>query len=322
MRAFHQLESSGIILLTMSDSLSVRRLHPGERLAKYEIVAPIARGGMGIVYEAKDVELGRRVALKVVATPDARQQARFQREALYAARLRHENIVALYDFGEADGFWYLALEFVEGVNLHEHIKRKGRLLPEDARRITIQACLALHHAHAQGIVHRDVKPANFLVARKNGRFIIKLSDLGLSRAGDDDGQRVTRTGTTVGTVDYMAPEQAANCGRADKRSDIYSLGCTLFHMLAGQPPFPGGAPRERMRRHVNEEPPDILQVNPLVPVALAAVLRRMLAKAREKRYQSAAAVLKDLIEMDGSPWAAFERQLRKGASRPAGSGTG
>jgi serine/threonine protein kinase len=301
----------------MSDSPSVRRLHRGERLAKYEIVAAIARGGMGIVYEAKDLELGRRVALKVASTPDARQQARFRRESLYAARLRHENIVALYDCGEADGFWYLALEFVEGVNLHEHIKRKGKLLPEEARRITIQACLALHHAHSQGIVHRDVKPSNFLVTRKDGRFIIKLSDLGLSRAQDERGRRVTRTGTTVGTIDYMSPEQASNCGRADHRSDIYSLGCTLFHMLAGQPPFVGGAPRERMRRQIHEEPPDILQLNPSVPVALSAVLRRMMAKLREKRYQSALAVLKDLIQMDGSPWAAFERHLRDGANRQA-----
>ena len=299
----------------MSDSSPTRRLRPGDRLAKYEIVAPIARGGMGTVYEAKDVESGRRVALKVDATGDERKHARFQREALYAARLGHENIVAVYDFGEADGHWYLAMEFVEGKNLHEFIKARGQLLPEEARRITIQACLALHHAHSQGIVHRDVKPSNFLVARKDGRFIIKLTDLGLSRSEVDEGRRVTRTGTTVGTVDYMAPEQAANCGRADERSDIYSLGCTLYHMLAGHPPFARGNARERMRRHVQEGPPDILQLNPNVPVALAAVLSRMLAKAREKRYQSALAVLKDLIEMDGSPWAAFERQLRGGAGK-------
>ena len=299
----------------MSDSSPIRRLRRGERLAKYEIVAPIARGGMGIVYEAKDVELGRRVALKVTDGHDERKQARFRREADYAARLRHPNIVALYECGEVDGLWYIALEYVEGTNLHQFIKSKGRLRAEEARRICIQACLALHHAHSQGIVHRDVKPSNFLVTRKDGRFIIKLSDLGLSRAEDDDGRRVTRTGTTVGTVDYMSPEQATNCGRADERSDIYSLGCTLYHMLAGHPPFPGGETRERMRRHVHEEPTDILQLNPNVPVALAAVLRRMLAKAREKRYQSALAVLKDLIEMDGSPWAAFERQLRGGTER-------
>jgi serine/threonine-protein kinase len=298
----------------MSDSSPIRRLRRGDRLAKYEIVAPIARGGMGAVYEAKEVESGRRVALKIAATNDERKHARFQREALYAARLQHENIVAVHEFGEADGFWYLAMEFVEGKNLHEFIKAKGHLLPEEARRITIQACLALHHAHSQGIVHRDVKPSNFLVTRRDGRFIIKLSDLGLSRSEEDNSRRVTRAGTTVGTVDYMAPEQAVNCGRADERSDIYSLGCTLFHMLAGHPPFAHGPMRERMRRHVQEELPDIMQLNPRVSVALAAVLRRMLAKDREKRYQTALAVLKDLLEMDGSPWAAFERQLRGGQS--------
>jgi serine/threonine-protein kinase len=287
----------------------IRRLHEGDRLGKYEIVAPIARGGMAAVYEAKDVELGRRAALKVSMTPDARLQARFRREALHAARLRHENIVALYDFGEAAGFWYIAFEYVDGINLHEYIRRKGRLAPEEARRIVIQACLALHHAHGQGIVHRDVKPSNFLVTRKDGRLVVKLSDMGLSRA-DDDARRVTRTGSTVGTVDYMAPEQAANCGRADERCDIYSLGCTLFHLLAGRPPFTGRDRRERLRQHVHEPPPDLLRLNPAVPVALAAIVRRMLAKAPEKRYQTAIALLKDLVELDGSPWAAFERQLR------------
>jgi serine/threonine-protein kinase len=298
----------------MSQTSPIRKLRAGERLGKYSIVAPIARGGMGIVYEARDVELGRRVALKVSATPDARKQARFRREAVYAARLRHENIVALYDFGESAGLWYIALEFVEGVNLLEYVQRKGRLAPEQVRRIAIQACLALHHAHGQGIVHRDVKPSNFLVTRQSGSLLVKLSDLGLSRAADDE-RRVTRTGATVGTVDYMAPEQALNCSRADERSDIYSLGCTLFHLLAGRPPFIETNPRERMRQHVQDAPPDLLQLNPSVPVALAAIVRRMLAKAPQKRYQTAIALLKDLVEMDGSPWAAFERQLRAPAGR-------
>ncbi|HMF13681.1 MAG TPA: serine/threonine-protein kinase, partial [Gemmataceae bacterium] len=185
----------------------------GDRLGKYEIVAPIARGGMSAVFEARDVELGRRAALKISTTPDARLQARFRREALHSSRLRHENVVAVYDFGEAAGLWYIALELVDGTNLHEYLRRKGRLRPEEVRRIGIQACLALHHAHQQGIVHRDVKPSNFLVTRKDGRLVVKLSDLGLSRS-EDDVRRVTRTGSTVGTVDYMAPEQAVNCGRA------------------------------------------------------------------------------------------------------------
>lgn len=296
----------------MSSSSTIRRLQPGERLGKYEIVSPIARGGMAAVYEAKDVELGRRAALKVSTTPDARLQARFRREAVHAARLQHDNIVGVYDFGESAGLWYIAFEYVDGINLQEYIRRKGRLHPEEVRRIAIQACLALHHAHQQGIVHRDVKPSNFLVTRKNGRLVVKLSDLGLSRAEDDE-RRVTRTGSTVGTPDYMAPEQAVNCGRADERCDIYSLGCTLFHLLAGRPPFTGPDRRERLRQHVHEPPPDLLQINPAVPVALAAIIRRMLAKTPQKRYQTAIALLKDLVELDGSPWAAFEQQLRSPA---------
>jgi len=295
----------------MSLSSSIRRLRVGDRLGKYEIVAPIARGGMSAVFEARDVELGRRAALKISTTPDARLQARFRREALHSSRLRHENVVAVYDFGEAAGLWYIALELVDGTNLHEYLRRKGRLRPEEVRRIGIQACLALHHAHQQGIVHRDVKPSNFLVTRKDGRLVVKLSDLGLSRS-EDDVRRVTRTGSTVGTVDYMAPEQAVNCGRADERCDLYSLGCTLFHLLAGRPPFTNPSHRERLRQHVHESPPDLLQINPAVPVALAAIVRRAMAKTPEKRYQTAIALLKDLVELDGSPWAAFERQLRGG----------
>jgi serine/threonine-protein kinase len=293
----------------MSSPQPSRIARVGERFGKYEIIAPLARGRLGtIVYEALSHEQGWRVALKVLASPSPRALVRFQREAEYAARLRHENIVSLYDFGELAGSLYLAFEFVEGVNLYQYISRKRRLQPEEARRIIIQACLALHHAHSQGIIHRDVKPSNFLVTRKDGRLVIKLSDLGLSLA-EDDARRITQLGATVGTPNYMAPEQVTNSRSTDERSDLYSLGCTLYHMLAGHPPFTEGNEREKMLQQMCDEPPDILTQNPGVPVAMAAVVKRLMAKAPERRYQNAIALLKDLVEMDGSPWAAFEQLL-------------
>src|SRR5262249_38992532 len=228
------------------------------RIGKYEVVKHIANGGMGAVYKARDVDLDRDVALKVLppetaANPTALE--RFRREARNAAKLRHENIVTIYEFGECQGTWFLALEYVQGIDLHDYIDRKGKLDPEEARRITIQAALALQHAYQQGIVHRDIKPSNFLVTRKNERLVVKMTDLGLSREARNDDYRVTRTGTTVGTVDYMAPEQARDSSKADTRSDIYSLGCTFYHMLAGQPPFNEGGLTERLYKHVQDEPP-------------------------------------------------------------------
>jgi serine/threonine-protein kinase len=271
------------------------------RLGKYEVVKHIASGGMGAVYKARDPELDRDVALKILppemaSNPSALE--RFKREARNAAKLQHENIVRIHEFGEFQGTWYLALEFVEGIDLYEYIKRKGKLEPEEARRITIQAALALQHAYRQGIVHRDIKPSNFLVTRKNDRLVVKMTDLGLSRESVPGETRVTRDGTTVGTVDYMAPEQARDSSRADTRSDIYSLGCSLYHMLAGKPPFSEGGLTERLYAHVQDEAADLRQFNPRVSEALMAVVRRMLAKQPADRYQTPAELVKELLNLD------------------------
>jgi serine/threonine-protein kinase len=272
------------------------------RIGKYEVLTHIATGGMGAVYKALDTDLNREVALKVLTAETAAMPAalaRFQREARHAAKLRHENIVTIYEFGESQGTYFLALEYVDGINLFEYITRKGRLEPEEARRIMIHAALALHHAHGQGIIHRDIKPSNFLVTRKNNQMLIKLADFGLARElRADDEARVTRAGSTVGTVDYISPEQARDSGAADTRSDIYSLGCTLYHMLAGRPPFAEGTVTERLYKHVKEEPPDLRQINPRVPESMLAVLRHMMAKEPADRYQTPAALLKDLMALD------------------------
>jgi serine/threonine-protein kinase len=283
------------------------------RIGKYEVLAHIANGGMGHVYRALDTERGREVALKVLSPEMAAQPAmveRFRREARHAGKLRHENVVTLYDFGEVNGTLYLAMEFVDGIDLHEFVERKGPLDPEEARQLVLQACRALCHAHAKNIIHRDVKPSNLLIARKAGRPLVKLTDMGLARAGGGQEFRVTRTGSTVGTLDYMAPEQARDSGSADIRSDLYSLGSTWYYLLAGQPPFPRGGLGERLYHILNSEPADVRTLNPRVSGATAVVLTRLLAKDPDDRYQTPDELLADLLALDPGGEAARSRPGR------------
>jgi serine/threonine protein kinase len=282
------------------------RRYEGVRLGRYELLSHIATGGMGVVYRARDTESGREVALKILAPEVAAAKPaileRFIREARSAAKLRHENIVTLYEFDEDRGTYYLAMELVEGKDLHDYISRKGKLSARRALKILVQAARALDHAHQVGIVHRDIKPANFLISRRDGHLVVKLTDLGLAREASDEEFRVTREGSTVGSIDYMAPEQARDSGSADIRSDLYALGCTLYHMLAGQPPFPDGGLTERLFKHIEAEPPDVRQFNPGVTPELLRALRRLLAKKPEDRYQTPAELLEDLARGDeGQP---------------------
>jgi eukaryotic-like serine/threonine-protein kinase len=290
----------------MSPESSTKGPQRSVQIGKYKVLLHLATGGMGAVYKAYDTEAKREVALKVL-TPEMAAKPimieRFRREARHAGKLRHENIVELYEFGEANGRFFIAMEFVEGLDLHEYIARKGLLEPESALKIITQAAKALDHAHRQGIVHRDVKPSNFLVTRLKGRLVVKMTDLGLSRETNTEEFRVTRAGTTVGTVDYISPEQARDSGTADIRSDLYSLGCTWFHLLAGKAPFSEGGLAERLHKHLNIEPPDVRLMNPRATKAAAAVLRRLLAKRPVDRYQTPADLLKDLgaLKNGGAP---------------------
>jgi serine/threonine protein kinase len=283
--------------------MSSQPLTPGARVGRYEVVAHIASGGMGEVYKARDVELDRIVALKVLPShlsDNPTSVERFRREARNAARLTHKNIVTLYDWGQDSGTWFLALEFIDGIDLNTYINDKGRLNPQEAWVITIQATRALEHAFGQGITHRDIKPSNLLLTRTGGKLRVKLTDLGVARAVREEEYRVTRAGTTVGTIDYLAPEQARDSALADIRSDIYSLGCTLYHMLSGQPPFPDGGLGERLFKHMQIEPPDVRNFNADVPDGLWAVLRRMLAKRPDDRYQSPAELREALMGLSAT----------------------
>jgi hypothetical protein len=266
---------------------------------RFEVRQRLGSGGMGAVYRAYDPQQQREVALKVlspeVLAGKPTLAERFRREALHGSRLRHEHLVSLYEFGEAAGTYFLVLELIDGVNLHDYVQEHGPLPPAEARRYLIQMARVLDYLHRQGVVHRDIKPANILLDRKVGVPAAKLTDLGLARATSEDEFRLTREGYTVGTVDYMAPEQARNSALADTRSDIYSLGCTFFYVLTGQPPFPEGTLLERLYQHAEAPAPDVRQLNPAVPADLAAILQRMLAKRPEERFQTPAELLEALL---------------------------
>jgi eukaryotic-like serine/threonine-protein kinase len=314
----------------MADESTPKPTRQTGRIGKYEVLGHIATGGMGVIYKARHVDLDRLVALKILPAEMASQQTmlvRFQREAKAAAQLCHENIVGIFDVGEANGTYYIALEFIEGTDLQDYIARNCRLDPEEALPIMIQAARALVHAHERGIVHRDIKPSNFLLVHKDDRLIVTLTDFGLAIRNENNAEfRITRDETTVGTVDYMSPEQARDSRSADIRSDIYSLGCTFFHMLAGLAPFGKGTLPERIIQHMKALPPDVRKVNKGVPGYLAAIINRMLAKKPDDRYQTPADLLYDLEHPDtvvvpgkrGPATGKFDRgTLRKNPLDPA-----
>jgi serine/threonine protein kinase len=270
-------------------------------IGRYQVGEKIGAGGMGTVYKARHLDLARDVALKVlppelVARPEMLE--RFRQEARHAAKLRHEHIVTLYEIGQENNVHFLAMEYVPGFNLHEYIDRKGRLEPDEAQRLITQGTQALKLAHKQGIVHRDIKPSNFLLTLKDGKQFVKLADFGLARTANEEEFKLTRPGTTVGSIDYISPEQARDSRSADIRSDIYSLGCTLYHMLAGRPPFYEGDMTARLLKHVEARPTDVREFNPKVPPGLVRVLDRMLAKRPEDRHQTPQELLKDLEHID------------------------
>jgi serine/threonine-protein kinase len=282
----------------MSSEQALTKKLRAPRIGKYQVLAHVAQGGMSVVYRAKNIENDQEVALKVML-PDLTTKPnlveRFRREGRLGTKLHHEHIVRLYECGERFGLRFMALEFVEGIDLDFYVGQKGKLDIEEAGRVVLQAVRALSHMHEQGVVHRDIKPANFIVVQKNGKPIIKLIDLGLARDGSEDEAKIVRAGTTLGTVDYMAPEQARDSNSADIRSDIYSLGCTWYHLLAGRPPFPEGELGDRITQHAQAEPPDVRQFNPGVTVAMLKVLQRMMAKDPTCRYQTPAELLRDMV---------------------------
>jgi serine/threonine-protein kinase len=270
----------------------------GVRLAHFEIRQRLGAGGMGAVFLATDLELARDVALKILhpgPSSDSSLVARFRNEARACARLNHDNIARVFYTGSQDGFYFIAYEFAGGRTLRDLISERGRLSAGETVNLAIQITLALNHIASAGIVHRDIKPSNIMVTEA-GR--VKVVDLGLARRDSEDSiGEITAAGTTLGTFDYIAPEQARDPRNADVRSDIYSLGCTMYHMLTGQPPYPEGTALQKLLDHQGKTPPDPRSLNGSVPVQLSAIMRKMMANNPEQRYQAAGLLLNDLIQI-------------------------
>lgn len=268
----------------------------GSTLGHFEVKGPLGAGGMATVFKAKDLTLGRDVALKILppqlaADPDA--VSRFKFEARAAAKLNHDHVARVFYIGEDRGLHFIAFEFVDGRTLREVIDFGGSVSAADAVRYLLDVAVGLQHAADRGVVHRDVKPSNIIVT-PGGRA--KLIDMGLARSMDPHSVhgQVTQSGMTLGTFDYISPEQAIDPRRADVRSDIYSLGCTFYHALTGQTPVPDGNAARKLAAHQTESPTDPRLINPTIPDELATVLDRMMAKLPAHRYQSADELIADL----------------------------
>ena len=268
----------------------------GTTIADYRIVALAGRGGMSLVYRARDERLGRDVALKLLSpelTDDDQFRRRFLRESQVAASLHHPNIVPVYAAGEADGNLYLAMRYVEGADLKALLRRESTLSPERALAVLGQVAAALDTAHRHHLVHRDVKPANILLEGAPPKENGYLADFGLTKT--DASRSPTMTGQLVGTLDYVAPEQIRG-QTLDGRADIYSLACVLYECLVGSPPFASSSEVAVLYAHLQHAPPSTSQGRPGLPSAIDAVLARALAKRAEQRQRSAGELVADARE--------------------------
>ncbi len=287
-----------------------------EKLGGYRILKLLGQGAMGAVYQARQISLDRNVALKVIrgqwaSSPTA--LVRFTREAYAAAQLTHHNVVQIYDFGEDHGQHFFSMEWIRGGPLSDLIKEQGALDPRVAAGYALQAARGLQYAHRNGMVHRDVKPANLLL---NEEGVVKVADLGLvkvpdapdpvsgvgsaeERSGLGSGSQVTSAGSTVGTPAYMSPEQTEDAAAVDHRADIYSLGCSLYHLLAGKPPFSSKVITEVMEQQRRSEAPSLQKLNARIPESLEQIVRRAMAKRLEDRYANFGEMIQDLEKFLG-----------------------
>jgi tRNA A-37 threonylcarbamoyl transferase component Bud32/CheY-like chemotaxis protein len=254
----------------------------GQVIAGYRIEERVGRGGMGVVYRAEHLNLRRRAAIKIIAPDLAESEGfreRFTREARIAAALQHPNIVTVYDAGEVDGILYLAMQYIEGNDLAAMLRKDGRLRPYRAIDVIRQVASALDAAHAMGLIHRDVKPANVLI---EGRTAF-LTDFGLTKRVDGTHTELTRAGDVVGTIHYVAPEQIEG-GKVSARSDVYSLGCLLYHCLTGQVPYSRDTDVAVIYAHLSEPPPKLTALRPELAAGLDGVIAKALDKSPDRRF--------------------------------------
>ncbi|HKI38477.1 MAG TPA: protein kinase [Gemmataceae bacterium] len=271
----------------------------GLALGPFHVLAPIAKGGMGTVYLARDTRSGQMVALKVLPPKKAREEerllARFRREMEMCQRVSHPHLAWTYEVGVWHGVYYIAMEYIPGRSLYRLIHDEGPLPVPRAARLFAEVCLALDHAHNQGLIHRDLKPSNIIITPNDHA---KVLDLGLAlMEGELQGERevIGGEGYVVGTMDYIAPEQTTDPSKVDPRCDVYSLGCTIYFTVTGRQPFPGGTSKDKIMRHRGEEPTPIPQLNANVPPAFIGLVRWMMVKDPENRLPSAAAARHELL---------------------------
>src|SRR6266508_5050564 len=261
---------------------------------RYELHRRLGRGGMAEVYLARDQMLDRAVAVKVLfpaLATDPGFVERFRREAQSAAALNHPNIVSVYDWGEANGTYFIVMEYVEGDSLAELIHTEKRIHPDRAAEIASDVAAALGFAHRNGVIHRDVKPGNVLITSEGG---VKVADFGIDRAiSDASDQNLTKTGSVMGTATYFSPEQARGA-QLDPRSDLYSLVCVLYEMITGHPPFAGENAVAIAYKHVQEQPVAPRRIDPAIPDTLEAIVLKCLAKNPANRYPSGQDMRADL----------------------------
>ncbi len=269
----------------------------GQKLRHFLLEEFVGGGGMGAVFKAVDEQLERTVAVKVLTHRYGRDSdtvRRFRIEAQSAARLNHDNIASVYFVDEDKGWNFIVFEYIDGENIRDLVQRVGPLSIEQATDIVTQVTLALEHAHERDVVHRDIKPSNVLWAA-DGK--VKLVDMGLARFSQVESREdLTVSGVTLGTFDYISPEQGRDPREADVRSDLYSLGCTYYFMLTGHPPYPDGTVLQKLLSHTSDPPPDPVLLRPGIPKEIAAILRRMLAKLPADRYQHPADLIADLAQ--------------------------
>ena len=290
-------------------------------LGQYRVLEELGRGGMGRVYKAVHQTMGRFVALKVLApelTKTDKARELFNREVKAAAKLNHPNIVTAFDAYLAGDRFFLVMEYVDGPNLSQLVKEQGPLPVEQACEYVRQAAVGLDYAHHLGLIHRDVKPSNLLVQQTTSGPQVKILDFGLALVTAGDGgatdASVGTTNTVLGTPDFLSPEQARDQYNVDGRSDLYSLGCTFYYLLTGEPPFPGGTGLDKLVRHGSEPPPAVRSKREEVPEAVAAIVHKLLAKNPKWRYQTAGELATDLSMVVGTKadWRAPERLRPKG----------
>jgi serine/threonine protein kinase/WD40 repeat protein len=302
-------------LATPSDA----ELQAGLVLGAYKLVKKLGQGGMGMVFLAEHQRMKRLVALKVLPPTVTRNHTavqRFQREVQAMARLSHPNIVTAHDADEARGLHFLVMEYVDGQDLSDLVKKRGPLSVEQAVDYIVQGARGLEYAHKRGLVHRDIKPSNLLVDTEGH---VKVLDLGLARfsdQADSEGMDLTGTGVVAGTVDYMSPEQATNTKTADARADIYSLGCTLWFLLTGKSVYGGDTVVSRLMAHQTQPIPPLRTLNSGIPEELDRVYQKMVAKQKEQRYQTVTEVLSDLVKFAPSSGGVATPKFAPDSPRP------